>query len=137
MSRTSTHSTTATWNWRGRQMIAVNASSIWPANPTEGVLTMSSRVASARASSRPLNQNTANTPTVTSATSLTSDSSAIASIIPGRCSVASTWRVPNRPANSAISSATYSAGSPKVPAGMISSPSTCRLSATALYCSAR
>ena len=76
-------------------------------------------------------------PTATSATSLTSDSSATASIMPGRCSVASTWRVPNRIANSAISAATYSAGSPS--AGPLGScpASTTRLMATALYCSAR
>ncbi len=57
--------------------------------------------------------------------------------MPWWCSVASTWRVPNRVANSAISSATYSAGSVKKPVGPVLPVSTCRLIATALYCRAR
>ena len=53
--------------------------------------------------------------------------------------VASTWRVPNSAANSAISSATYSAGSVKKPCALSppSPLSTLRLIATALYCRAR
>jgi hypothetical protein len=94
MSATSTHSTTATWNCRGRQMIAVNASSVWPMKPTGLVSTSSARVASTRCRSRAANQPMAKMPTATRAISLTSDSSAIASIMPGRCSLASTWRVP-------------------------------------------
>ena len=70
------------------------------------------RVASTRCRSRAANQPIAKTPTAMKATSLTSDSSAIASTMPWWCSVASTWRVPKRIANSASSAATYSAGSP-------------------------
>ena len=57
--------------------------------------------------------------------------------MPWWCSVASTWRVPNNVANRAISSATYSAGSVSTPPPPLSPVSTCRLIATALYCSAR
>ena len=59
-----------------------------------------------------------NTPTVTNATSLTSDSVAIARMSPSWCSVASMWRVPNRTANAAIASATNSAMSPSTGCGM-------------------
>ena len=51
-------------------------------------------------------QKVTNTPTPTKATSLTSDSVAIASIRPSWCSVASIWRVPNRTAKIAIETAT-------------------------------
>ena len=137
MSATSAHSTTATWNWRGRQTTAANASRVWATKPTGGALATSARVASASGIARASSQNMANTPIATSATSLTSDSSATASIRPGRCSVASTCRVPKRIANSAISAATYSAGSPQTEALALRPPSTSRLIATALNCSAR
>ena len=50
----------------------------------------------------------ANTLTTTSASSLNTDSAAMASTMPGWCSVASMPRVPNRIANSASMSATPS-----------------------------
>ena len=77
-------------------------------------------------------------PTAAKATSLTSDSTAIASIRPWWCSVASTARVPNRIENRASSRATYSAVSassgPCPPPAAPASTST--LMATALNCSA-
>ncbi|MNN53510.1 hypothetical protein D3C81_1682710 [compost metagenome] len=76
-------------------------------------------------------------PTATIAISLIIDSNAMASIMPWWCSVASTCRVPNRMANKAINSATYSAGSLSTPLPPASPLSTCRLIATALYCNAR
>ena len=80
----------------------------------------------------------ANTPTVTNASSFTIDSNAIASITPSWCSVASSRRVPNRTANSAISSAAHSAVSANQ-AGCrpVEAVSTSMLVPTALYCSAR
>ena len=53
--------------------------------------------------------------------SFTTDSVAMASIRPSWCSVASTWRVPNSTANSAIESATSSEMSPKK-VGAVSGP---------------
>ena len=45
-------------------------------------------------------------PTASRATSFTTDSKAIASIMPRCCSAACTWRTPNRMVNTAISAAT-------------------------------
>ncbi len=53
-------------------------------------------------------------PTATKATSLTTDSTATASIRPCWCSVASMWRVPNSTAKAASESATNSGGSPSI-----------------------
>jgi len=106
----SAHSTTPTRNWRGRQKIAAAASSAEAAK--EGLATPDrspSRVASSDGA--PSSCNSAKTPTDTNASSLTTDSNAMASITPSWCSVALSCRVPNRPANSAISNATPRAGS--------------------------
>ncbi len=106
--------------------------------PTDGVCSNSVRAESAICSWWSLNHSHANKPTDTIATSLITDSSAIASIMPRWCSVASTWRVPNKVANKAISNATYNAGSAKMPRPALLCPvNTSRLMATALYCSAR
>ena len=80
----------------------------------------------------------AKTPTDANATSFTIDSNAMASITPSWCSVASSRRVPNRMANTAIISATQSAVS-AYHAGFapIEPVSTSMLVPTALYCSAR
>ena len=81
---------------------------------------------------------TANAPTATKASSFTSDSNAIASITPSWCSVASSWRVPNRAANRAISSATPNAGSAyQAGCEALAPVSTSMLVPTALYCRAR
>ena len=137
MSATSPHSTTATWNWRGRQTMARKLSRVWARKPTGGDSWNRVLAESAIRIWCPPSQLQANRPTATIATSLTSDSSAMASIMPWWCSVASTWRVPNRAANRAISRATYSAGSAAIPTWPASWPdSTVRLIATALYCSA-
>ena len=117
--------------------MARKPSRVWVRKPTGGAF--SNRVRAAVATRAvPPSQVQANTPTAMIASSLTTDSRAMASIMPWWCSVASTWRVPNRAANSAISRATYKAGSVKKPVLPTPLPvSTPRLSATALYCSAR
>ena len=118
--------------------MARKPSSVCATKPVAGVLANSVRVASASGSWRAPSQCQANSPTTTMAASLTSDSTAMASIMPWWCSVASTWRVPNSAANKAINSATYSAGSASRPVWPMSRPvSTPRLIATALYCRAR
>ena len=137
MSDTSPHSTTATWNWRGRQTMARKPSRVWATKPIGGAAWNRVRADSVIRTWCPPSQDQANTPTATIATSLTSDSSEMASIMPWWCSVASTWRVPNRAANRAISKATYKAGSVNRPPWPGSCPaSTDRLIATALYCRA-
>lgn len=138
MSPTSLHSTTATWNWRGRQITARKLSKVCEMNPTDGVCSNKVRAESAMGTWWSLSHTQANNPTATMAINLITDSSAIASIMPRWCSVASTWRVPNKVANNAINSATYKAGSAKMPRPALLCPvSTSRLIATALYCSAR
>ena len=79
----------------------------------------------------------ASRPIATKATSLTSDSSAIASTMPRWCSVASMRRVPNRIANTASISATYRAGSAYQSAATGWPLSTPTLMPTALNCSAK
>ena len=64
------------------------------------------------------------TPTATNAASLTTDSNAIASIMPLWCSVASTCRVPNRMVNTARMIAVSSAVSPPIASTSPRSPPT-------------
>ena len=108
MSAGSAHSTMPTRNWRGRHTMAAAASSV---EKRKFALARSPRLprrVAARSGAGP-SSSTANTPTATKASSLTSDSNAMASITPSWCSVASSRRVPNRMAKSAMSSATHSA----------------------------
>jgi len=134
------HSTTATWNWRGRHTIAVNASRVWARKP-DGRVALAN--APAPAATRvpmpppPGRCRIASAPIATNASSLTSDSSAIASTIPRWCSVASIRRVPNRIAKAASSSATYRAGSAYHCAASGCPLSTPTLIPTALNCSAK
>ena len=134
----STHSTTPTWNCRGRQNMAHAASRVvvtkfTPCSPSPDANAWGMRTPPG--SSR----NHAHTPTPTKASTFTTDSNAIASISPSWCSVAETRRVPNSTANSAMVSATPSAISRNQgtagPAGaFVSTP---MLADTPLYCSAR
>ena len=71
--------------------------------------TSGARATWARRSPGPSNStNSTNGPTVSSASSLTTDSKAIASIMPRCCSEACTLRTPNRMVKSAIRAATIS-----------------------------
>ena len=119
-------------------MIAVKAISVCAMKPVGSPGAVTTRAASTTRAPRcpsPGRCSSANTPMATKASSFTSDSSATASTMPRWCSVASIWRVPNRIANAASSSATYSAGSPNS-ASSLPGASTSTLIATALNCSA-
>ena len=121
--------------------MAANASSVCATKPCGMPGATKSRVAAWKRDSRsslPGRWPRAYTPTATNATSFTSDSSATARIMPWWCSVASICRVPNAMANTASSSATYSAGSVSGVRGMscCTPESTLMLIATALNCSA-
>ena len=100
------------------------------------------RSAAAIRSAGPSNiTHTTNGPTASSAASLTIDSKAMASIMPRCCSLASTWRTPNRMVNTAISSATmkavsYQTGWPVPGSKVIGPASAAKLVETACSCSA-
>ena len=93
-------------------------------------------------SGKPRKPNHTNAPSTSIASSLNSDSKAIASTSPRLCSAALARRVPNRIANRAIASATYNApsrqtgGAPSVPAAFAPSVSVEKLMAIACNCRA-
>ena len=117
--RSSTFSTTMTWNWRGRKMTdsiasKVSANHCPPANllspprPSSG---FKSARAAARAKISPGLSNRpqqTNTPTATKASSLTTDSSAMAATMPSWRSLVSRCRVPKAMVKPASASAMYS-----------------------------
>ena len=135
MSRSSRHSTMPIWNWCGRMNMASAPSSTSGTKPpacaeadATGALTAGTSSASQT-----------NSPRTSIATSLNSDSNAIASTRPRLCSVALARRVPNSMANTAMARATYSAPSRH---GATSAPpraspvSVAKLMVTALSCRA-
>ena len=119
MCRSSTHSTTMTWNCRGRSSTAerredrqgepLGVVERRPPSWFERSSACSSGTASARAqmsampSKRP---QVTKAPTARKATSLTADSKAIAATMPSCRSARSRWRVPNTMAKAASASAT-------------------------------
>ncbi len=93
---------------------------------------------SAGPSNRP---QTTNGPTASRAASFTIDSKAIASIMPRCCSLACTWRTPNRMVKTAISRATmkavsYHTGWPVPGSKVIGPASAAKVVETACNCSA-
>ena len=132
--RSSTFSTTITWNWRGRKITDSMASRVSanhgpaakpvapaaapPAAKPAGSAPppkLSNLANSGRAAARPNRSagpsnkpQVTKTPMATKASSLTTDSSAIAATMPSWRSVVSRWRVPKATVKPASASAMYS-----------------------------
>ena len=104
-SRSSRHSTTPTWNWCGRMNMANAPSSTSGAKPPTGVAGTTGK----GSTGMDFKPNQTKAPSASIATSLNSDSNAIASTRPRLCSAALARRVPNSIANKAMARATYSA----------------------------
>jgi hypothetical protein len=103
--RSSRHSTTPTWNWCGRVNIASTPSNTSGMKPPLSVDAAASGNDGGDGNPRP---SQTNRPSASMATSLNSDSNAIASTSPRLCSAALARRVPNSIANRPITNATYS-----------------------------
>ena len=135
-------STTATWNWRGRQRKASAASTQVAHQPWSRASRLSSRTRSGSARTvaanppgEPKVKKATAPPTRSAAASLTTDSVATASIRPRCGSLALTLRTPNSTAKAAIAAATISVVPPGSPPTSPASAS--KLMVIALSCSAK
>ena len=135
-SASSRHSTTPTWNWCGIRNIASAPRITNGTNPPAGCVGNA-----CDASGNSFKPNQTKPPSASIASSLNIDSKAIASTSPRLCSAALARRVPNKIANSAIASATYSApsrhsGGAPLPAAFALTVSVEKLMVIACNCSA-